>query len=278
MKPTKRKPESSDIAARIRVGIGGWTYTPWRGTFYPQNLVQRRELEYASRQLTTIEINGTHYRAQSPATYAQWREQTPDGFVFSLKAPRYATSRKRLARAGASIETFVGDLGVLGDRLGPILWQFDPSKTFDADDLAAFLALLPTNVDGIPLRHALEVRHASFMCRAYIELARRHRCATVYTDSREYPSFCDVSAEFVYVRLMQARPKIATGYSAKKLVDWEVRARTWRDGLEPDDLPRVLPAPASTHARDVFVYFINGAKERAPRAATELIARIADSK
>lgn len=277
MKSTMPKRHAAASAARIRVGTGGWTYAPWRGTFYPRDLVQRRELEYASRQLTSIEINGTYYRSQSPATYMQWREQTPDRFVFSLKAPRHATSRKRLAAAGGSIDAFVGDLGALGDRLGPILWQFDPSKTFDADDLAAFLALLPSKVDGIPLRHALEVRHASFMCPQYIELARRHGCATVFTDSRDYPSFCDVSAGFIYVRLMQAQSRIGTGYPTRKLAQWAARASAWHEGLEPDDLPRVLPPADSTRRRDVFVYFINGAKERAPRAATALIARIAAS-
>ncbi len=190
---------------RIRVGIGGWTYEPWRGTFYPPGLPHARELEHASRQLTAIEINGTFYSSQKPATFARWRDETPDDFVFSLKASRYATNRKLLAEAGESIRRFVGSgIAELGPKLGPIVWQLAPTKRFDADDLRGFFEQLPSEVDGLPLRHVLDVRHDSFMTREYLALAREHRVATVFCDSDEYPSFCDLTGDFVYARLMRS--------------------------------------------------------------------------
>ncbi|MGH8162987.1 MAG: DUF72 domain-containing protein, partial [Rhodanobacteraceae bacterium] len=170
--------------ARVRVGIGGWTFAPWRDNFYPARLPQRRELEYASRRLTAIEINGTWYGAQKPATYAKWRDETPEGFVFSLKAPRYVAERRTLASAGEAIDGFVfGGLEQLGDRLGPILWQFPPSRHFDAPDFAAFLDLLPRELGARPLRHVVEVRHASFLCAEYLDLAQARGCASVFADS-----------------------------------------------------------------------------------------------
>jgi uncharacterized protein YecE (DUF72 family) len=262
-------------ADRIHVGIGGWTYAPWRDNFYPAKLAQRRELEYASRQLTAIEVNGTYYGAQKPATYAKWRAETPDHFLFSLKAPRYTTDRKVLADAGKTIGDFVnGGIAELGDRLGPINWQFPPYKAFDADDFGAFLDLLPHELDGRTLRHVLEVRHASFMCGEYVDLARRHRVATVFTDSPKYPSFADVTGDFVYLRLMRSESSIATGYAAKALDAWAERARTWSRGDEPGDLPRIAPAPVAAAPRDVFVYFISAAKERNPAAAIALLSRL----
>jgi len=261
--------------ARIRVGCGGWTFAPWRDNFYPAKLVQRRELEYASRHVTAIEVNGTYYGAQKPATYAKWRAETPDGFVFSLKAPRYATDRKVLADAGKSIADFVeGGLAELGDRLGPINWQFPPYKAFDAADFEAFLALLPHALDGRPLRHVAEVRHASFACAEYVELARRYRVATVFTDSPKYPSFADITGDFVYARLMCSEAAVATGYRAAALDAWATRAASWSNGDIPGDLPYVQSKPAHRQPRDVFVYFINGAKERAPHAAMALIERL----
>lgn len=261
--------------ADVRAGIGGWTYAPWRDNFYPAKLVQRRELEYASRALTTIEINGTYYGAQKPATYAKWRAETPDGFVFALKAPRYATERRVLAEAGKTVADFVeGGLAELGDRLGPINWQFRPDKAFDAVDFDAFLALLPRMLAGRPLRHVVEVRHASFRCAEYVELARRHRIATVFTDSPKHPSFADVTGDFVYARLMCSEAAIATGYAPAALDLWAARAQAWGAGRDPDDVPRVLPAQAASAPRDVFVYFINGAKERAPHAAMGLLERL----
>jgi uncharacterized protein YecE (DUF72 family) len=259
---------------RIRAGIGGWTYAPWRKNFYPDGLVQRLELEYASRHVTAIEVNGTFYGAQKPASYAAWRQQTPDGFVFSLKAPRYATERSALASGAKTIDGFVfGGLAELGDRLGPINWQLPQRKAFDPDDIAAFFDLLPTELDGMPLRHVLEVRHASFACAAYIELARERRIATVFTDSPDNPSFADVTGDFVYARLRCATADQPTGYAPDALDAWTRRAREWCSGRDPADLPRALP-PVATAERDVFVYFINGAKERAPAAAMALLERL----
>ncbi|GAA4339096.1 DUF72 domain-containing protein [Pigmentiphaga soli] len=269
-------PSSRKHATAVRVGIGGWNYAPWRETFYPPDLPQIRELEYASRQVTAIEINSTYYGTQKPATFAKWREQTPDGFVFALKASRYATNRRVLAEAGESVRRFVGSgIAELGDKLGPIVWQFAPTKVFDAEDFAAFLELLPEKVDGRPLRHVLEVRHPSFADAGYLALARRHGAATVFTDSGEFPSMADLTGDFVYARLMASRASLKTGYRAAELDAWAGRARAWARGAEPDDLPRVEPARPGGAARDVFVFFINGAKERAPAAAQALLARLA---
>ena len=268
------------LASRIRVGIGGWNFAPWRNNFYPAGLVQKRELEYASRQLTAIEINSTFYSAQKPSIYARWRNETPDGFVFSLKAPGHITGRRELAQTGKAIDAFVfGGLAEFGDRLGPIVWQLPPNKGFDRADLAAFLDQLPRSIDAYPLRHALEVRHDSFRCAEYVELARRQRIATVFTDSDEHPSFAEVTGDFVYARLMRSESAIPTGYAAGALDDWARRARDWAAGNEPADLPRVAAAPkpgATTKAktREVFVYFISAAKERNPAAATALIERL----
>ncbi len=242
----------------IRVGIGGWTYEPWRGAFYPPGLAHTRELAYASRQVTTIEVNGTFYSTFKPATFAKWAEETPDDFVFALKAPRYAVNRKVLAEAGPSIARFVeSGVAELGPKLGPILWQFAPTKAFDAGDMAAFLALLPREVGGVRLRHALEPRHESFATPAFLALARAHAAAIVFADSQTYPSIGALTGDFVYARLQDARAEEATGYPAAALETWAAEARAWEQG--PD-------AP-----RDVFVYMINGAKERAPAAAMALL-------
>jgi uncharacterized protein YecE (DUF72 family) len=267
----------SAVAARphVHVGIGGWIFAPWRDNFYPAGLTQKRELEYASRHVTAIEVNSTFYSPQKPATYAKWRSETPDGFVFSLKAPRYCTDRRVLADAGKSIDAFIAPLAEFGDRLGPIVWQLQANKAFEAADLDAFLALLPRAVNGQALRHALEVRHASFQCADYVQLARRHGCATVFTDTPEYPSSADISADFVYARLRCSEANIATGYSASALDAWAQRIGTWRAGGEPDDLPRVGPTSAAPATpREVFVYFISAAKERNPAAAMALLARL----
>ena len=278
-----KPPTSADLFAmqgpvtgNLRVGIGGWTYAPWRNNFYPGGLVQRRELEYASRHLNTIEVNGTYYGAQKPAVYAKWCAETPQGFVFSLKAPRYATDRKRLADAGRTINDFVnGGLAELGDRLGPINWQFPPQHAFEPDDFAAFLDLLPRELDGRALRHVLEVRHDSFMCEDYLHLARRHRVATVFTDSPKYPSFADITGDFVYARLMRSEARVETGYPQTALDAWAGRAQAWAEGSEPADLPRVAPVgSAMGSAREVFIYFISAAKERNPAAAMALLERL----
>ena len=264
--------------ARIKVGIGGWNFPPWRDNFYPKGLPQRRELEYASRHLATIEINSTFYRAQTPKVYAKWRDETPPGFVFSLKAPRQVAEGRKLSGAGALIRGFLfGGLAEFNDKLGPIVWQFPPSRAFERDDFAAFLDLLPRELHGHPLRHALEVRNESFLCDGFLELARAHRCACVYTDSSEYPNFADLTGDFVYARLMRSHESERNGYSAAELDAWAMRARSWHEGGEPDDLPRILPESeaASMQQRDVFVYFISAAKAHNPAAATALQRRLA---
>jgi len=260
----------------IKVGIGGWNFPPWRDNFYPKGLPQRRELEFASRHLATLEINSTFYRAQTPKVYAKWCDETPDGFVFSLKAPRQVAEVRKLGGAGALVRGFLfGGLAEFGDRLGPIVWQFPPSRTFDPDDFAAFLDLLPHDLNGRRLRHALEVRNETFLCDAFLQLACAHHCACVYTDSREYPNFADLTGGFVYARLMRSRESERHGYTAKDLDAWAERARQWHAGATPDDLPKVSPENATPSARrDVFIYFISAAKARNPAAAMALQGRI----
>jgi uncharacterized protein YecE (DUF72 family) len=259
----------------IRVGIGGWVYAPWRGTFYPKGLPQARELEFASRRLTTIEINGTFYGTQKPASFARWAAETPDDFVFSLKGPRYATHRGTLAEAGESVERFFGS-GVLElkAKLGPVLWQFPPTKSFDLDDFGAFLALLPQRLDGVVLRHAVEVRHPSFCTSEFIALMRRFSAAIALVDSAQHPLFADVTGGFLYLRLQRTAEAVETGYSADALGTWASRARGWASGRMPADLPAIAPQAPSQSERDVFIYMISGAKARAPAAAMALIERL----
>lgn len=259
----------------IRVGIGGWTFAPWRDNFYPAGLAHSQELHFASRAVTAIEINGTYYSTQSPKSFARWRDETPEDFVFSLKANRFATNRRVLAEAGDSIRRFVeSGLSELGPKLGPIVWQFAPTKVFDAEDFGAFLQLLPAQVDGLALRHVLDVRHPSFMVPAYLALARRHRCATVFTDAQKFPSFADLTGDFVYARLMQSRADCASGYDGGLLDRWADVAHDWAAGRTPAGAPLVEPASDTDQPRDVFVFFINGAKERAPAAAQALLQRL----
>ena len=261
---------------RIFVGVGGWTFEPWRNNFYPPGWSHARELEYASRQLTAIEVNGTYYSSQKPATFAKWRSETPEGFVFSLKASRFATNRRVLAEAGESVQRFVSSgIAELGDKLGPIVWQFAPTKRFEPVDFAAFLALLPAQVGGLPLRHVLDVRHDSFKTPEYLALARRHGAATVFTDSDDYPSFADLTGNFVYVREMRTDAALPEGCTPQAFGQLAACAQVWRDGAEPADVPRVEPAPAPAAPRDVFMFFISGAKEKAPAAAMALIRHLA---
>ncbi|MDR7375839.1 uncharacterized protein YecE (DUF72 family) [Rhodoferax ferrireducens] len=267
--------ESNTPTPAIRVGIGGWSFEPWRGNFYPADLPHSRELEYASRRLDVIEINSTYYSSQKPATFARWRDATPEGFVFSLKASRFATNRRVLADAGASVQRFVGSgIAELGPKLGPIVWQFAPSKPFDAADFGAFLRLLPEAVDGVPLRHVLDVRHASFKCSEYLALARSHGMATVFTDSDDYPSFADITGSFVYARMMRTQSALPEGCTAEVLDQLAACGQAWRDGHEPSGLPRIEEAATPAPARDVFMFFISGAKERAPAAAMALRQRL----
>ena len=261
--------------AAIRVGIGGWTYEPWRGTFYPDKWPQKRELDYAATHVTAIEVNGTYYGSQKPATFAAWAKAVPDGFVFSLKASRYCTNRKILAEAGESIARFTGQ-GIieLGDRLGPILWQFMATKAFDADDFAAFLGLLPATQDGVPLRHAVQVRHDSFAVPAFVAMCRAAGVAIVFADSADYPAIADVTGDFVYARLEDAEERFVAGYAPHALDGWATAATTWAAGGRPDGLPYVEDVPAPAAPRDTFVFFINGAKVRAPHGAMALIERV----
>jgi uncharacterized protein YecE (DUF72 family) len=263
--------------ATVRVGIGGWTYDDWRDNFYPAGWPRTRELEYASQRLGAIEINSTYYGTQKPATFAKWRDDTPDHFMFSVKATRFATNRRVLAEAGESVARFIGSgLSELGTKLGPIVWQFAPTKRFEAEDFEAFLNLLPDAVEGIPLRHVLDVRHPSFMCAEYLALARRYAMATVFADSDEHPSFANLTGDFVYARLMRCVADEPQGYSPVALARWAECASAWRQGGEPAGLPRVDEAQAAPSAkpRNVFMFFISGAKERAPHAAMGLIERL----
>ncbi|KQM68104.1 hypothetical protein ASE75_01450 [Sphingomonas sp. Leaf17] len=259
----------------IRVGIGGWTYEPWRGTFYPEKWPQKRELEYAASRVTAIEVNGTYYSGFKPATFAGWAAAAPDNFVFTLKASRYCTNRKVLAEAGESIARFVGQgITELGDKLGPILWQFMATKKFDADDFGAFLKLLPASEGGIALRHAVQVRHESFAVPAFVDMARAAGVAIVYADSADYPAIADVTGDFVYARLENAREAVPTGYDDVALDRWAVAARTWATGGRAANLPYVVDVDPPKRPRDAFVFFINGAKVRAPHGAMALNERV----
>jgi uncharacterized protein YecE (DUF72 family) len=264
---------------RIRVGVGGWSFEPWRGVFYPADLPKTRELEYASRKLTSIEINATYYRLQQPETFAKWRDETPDDFVFAVKGGRHATNRRVLAEAGESIERFfVSGVLLLGDKLGPINWQFAATKKFDPEDFGAFLALLPDSIEGREIRHAVEVRHDSFKTPAFVELARQRGVAVVVAGDSEFPLITDVTAPLVYARIMGANKTHKLGYAPGALDVWADRARIWAAGGSPADLPLIAPAPNSESARDVFLYAISGFKERNPAAALALIERLSPSK
>lgn len=269
---------TNTTSAAIRVGIGGWTFEPWRGVFYPDGLRQADELAFAASQLTAIEINATYYRLQTPASFAKWRDATPDGFRFAIKASRYCTNRKVLGQAGESITKFMAQgLGELGDRLGPIMWQLAPTKIFDPDDMKAFFDLLPAKLEGARLHHAIEVRHASFACPEFVALARTHGVAIVLADHETYPQIADPTADFVYARLMRSRDEVATGYPREALDTWTNVARDWSSGKTPEGLRYVSETPAADRPashRDVFAFFISGAKVRAPAAAMALIERL----
>jgi uncharacterized protein YecE (DUF72 family) len=264
--------------ATIRAGIGGWTYQPWRGVFYPAGLPQAQELRYAATQLTTIEINSTYYGSQKPESFRKWAREAPNGFLFSVKGSRFTTNRRVLAEAGESITRFF-DSGVLelGDRLGPILWQFAPAKNFDEADFGKFLELLPTEIDGRRLRHVVEVRHDSFCTPSFIALLRRFGVPVVFADHHDYPAIANLTGDFVYARLQKGDDSVPTAYPPAELDAWAKRARVWTAGGEPDDLPRVdVAEPSAMRQRDVFVYFIHEGKIRAPAAAMALIERLAN--
>jgi uncharacterized protein YecE (DUF72 family) len=272
--PTTPKIEDS---GRIRVGIGGWTYAPWRGgVFYPKGLKQADELAYATLHLTSIEINATHYRLQGPKSFKRWADTAPDGFKYAVKGPRLVTQQKVLAETGKFIARFFGSgLAELGDKLGPVLWQFAPFKKFDEDDFASFLDHLPDSLDGQKLNHAVEVRHASFQSPTFIHLLRERGVSPVYVDSEDYPSIPDVTGDIVYARLQRGSEAIETGYAPKDLDQWTDRAKTWAAGGMPDDLQVIDQVhEPETEPRDVFVYFIHEGKVRAPAAAMALIERL----
>jgi uncharacterized protein YecE (DUF72 family) len=244
----------------IHIGVGGWTFEPWRDSFYPAGLAHSKELHYASRRLSAIEVNGTYYSTFKPPTFAKWHSETPDGFMFSLKANRFATNRRVLAEAGDSITRFVeSGISELKDKLGPIVWQFMPAKRFEPGDFEAFLALLPKAVDGRKLRHALDVRHESFATPAFLALSRQYDCTPVCTDSENFPAIADAEANFAYLRLMRSQSDVPTGYTPEAIARCAHGVRSWTNGEQP---------------RDVFVYFINGAKERAPAGAMALLTQL----
>jgi uncharacterized protein YecE (DUF72 family) len=245
------------MTGKIHIGVGGWTFEPWRGTFYPKDLTHKRELEYASRKLTSIEINGTYYSSFKPASWAKWRAETPDGFVFAMKASRFCTNRRVLAEAGDSVKYFVNQgLVELGDRLGPINWQLMGTKKFDAEDIEAFFKLLPREVGKLPLRHALEVRNDTFKDKRFYDLARKYNVAIIFAHEPDFPEIDEPTADFTYARLMGASEKVKTGYKPAELDSWAKKAKAW------------------AKKGDVFIYFISGAKVRNPAAAQALIERV----
>lgn len=263
------------MSGSIRVGIGGWTYAPWRGVFYPEDLPQKRELEYASRQLTSIEINGTYYRSQKPESFAKWHDETPGDFVFSVKAPRFATQRRVLAEAGESIERFFsGGVMALRDKLGAINWQFMATKKFDAEDFGAFLALLPREVEGRAIRHVVEVRHDSFRTPEFVAMARNRGVAVALAADAKYPQIADITAPFIYARLMGTGATEPLGYPAASLDLWAERAKQWSAGDQPAGLNRVSPTGSDGVGRDVYLYVISGEKTRNPAAARAVIERL----
>jgi len=261
---------------QIRLGVGGWTFEPWRGVFYPDGLAQKNELAYASRHLSAIEINGTYYGSQKPETWRKWAAEVPDGFVFSVKGSRFTTNRKVLAEAGESIGRFF-DQGImeLGPKLGPVLWQFANTKKFDEADFGAFLELLPRQIDGQVIRHCVEVRHDSFSTPAFAALLRKHEIPVVFADHHVYPALADVTGDFVYARLQTGSDDVETAYGPKDLDAWAGRLIEWAQGGRPADLSCADPdhKPAKT-PREVFAYIIHEGKVRAPAGAMALMERV----
>lgn len=249
------------MTGTIRVGIGGWTFEPWRGTFYPDKLSQKKELEYASSKLSSIEINGTYYSGFKPETWMKWRDETPDDFVFAVKASRFCTNRKVLSEGAESFERFLDQgLTALGDKLGPINWQFMATKKFDPVDFEGFLKLLPKEKDGVRLRHALEVRSPTFDTQQFYDLAAKYGAAIVYAEDDEAPEWPRIdlpTADFTYARLMSSKPDEPNGMTSAELDGIAARTRDW------------------AKRGDVFAYFIAGAKVRNPAAAQALIQKLA---
>lgn len=263
-------------AGQIRAGIGGWTFEPWRGVFYPKGLKHADELAYAGSHLTAIEINGTYYSTFKPESFAKWAAAVPDGFKFAVKASRFCTNRKVLADMGQSMQVFLNQgLAELGDHLGPVLWQFMGTKRFDPDDFEGFLKLLPDKLDGLPLNHVLEPRHDSFKDPAFIALCRKYGVSICLADHDTYPMIPDVSGKVVYARLQTGSDEVETAYSPADLDLWADRFKTFARGSAPTDLSSVAPdAPAPEEARDVYAFFIHEGKVRAPAAAMAMIERV----
>ena len=244
--------------ARIRIGIGGWTFPPWRGVFYPDKLPQAKECEYATRAMTAIEINATFYGRQKPKSWESWEKVAPEGFQFAVKGSRYCVSRSKLAESADSIANFFGQgFEVLGPKLGPILWQFAKFMKFDRDDIAAFIDLLPEKLGSLTLRHAIEPRHDSFNDEKFFDLCRARNIAVVFEDSDDYPRIEADTANFAYARLQRMKEEIETGYDAAALDSFAERARNWQ-----------------AVGRDAYIFMINGAKVRAPAAALALQERL----
>jgi len=263
------------MSGHIRAGIGGWTFEPWRGVFYPDGLKQAEELAYASRRVTAIEINSTYYSSQKPASFAKWAASTPEGFVFAVKASRFCTNRRELCQGAESVGKFLSQgITELGERLGPILWQFMATKKFDEADFGGFLELLPKAQDGVSLRHCVEVRHASFAVPEFVQLCRRHGVAICCSENENYPLIPDVTADFVYARLLAGSDDIPTGYEPAALDKWAQRFKAYADGGVPADLTPVDSHVPEKKPRDVFAFFISEGKVRAPAAAMELIKRV----
>lgn len=242
----------------VRVGIGGWTYPPWRGTLFPDKLAHSRELEFASRKFGAIEINATFYGRQSPASWSKWAASVPDGFQFAIKGSRFCVTRPKLADAGDGIDTFLAQgMSALGPKLGPILWMLAARRRFDPDDIGRFLALLPTRLGDLPLRHVVEPRHESFRDEAFFALCRDHDAAVVFGDDDEFPCIDADTASFAYARLQRMREDVPTGYEENDLDRFAARATRW-----------------AADGRDAYVFMINGAKIRAPAAAKALQERL----
>lgn len=295
VRPAKRAAQAARAEGRVRIGVSGWRYEPWRGAFYPAGLRQDDELAYAAHQLPTIELNGSFYSLQTPASYASWYAATPPGFMFSVKAPRYLTHVLRLRDVGTAMANFLASgLFELKDKLGPLLWQLPPFFRFDASLIEDFLAALPHDtaaaqavarrrdarmrgrtrlaIDAVrPLRHALEVRHESFVDPRFVELLRQHGVALVIADTGgRWPELVDVSADFVYLRLHGATELYQSRYTARQIGCWAERIRSWAAGGTPEDGQRLL-APAPVQPRDVFCYFDNTDKLHAPDNASALM-------
>ena len=264
----------------VYVGIGGWVFEAWRDNFYPKGLSQKRELEYAAKILTAIEVNGTYYGSQKPESFARWHDEVPEDFIFALKGPRFATNRRVLAEAGESIDRFIGSgISRLKKKLGPINWQFMATKKFDPADFEAFLALLPKSADGPALRHAVEVRHDSFAVPEFVALCRKYNVAIIAGCDGDFPCIADISADFVYVRAMGTVEKEKLGYSKPTIAKWAARAKAWEAGGAPADLELVASmrevGAAAKKKRDVFLFVISGFKARNPAAAQAIIAALA---